>query len=317
MKVGVPRALLFHSYGEGWLGFLDELGVEAVVSRETTGRTIELGTNHADNESCLPVKVFAGHLLSLEEQADLVLVPRVVSQGPRMKSCPKYLGLPDMARAIAPVGTQILSPSMDLGERRGDWRRDWLDLARGFGADRTQASAALRRMLESLDRPGQAHYDCTGRGAKVGIAGHVYNIRDDRVSLGLLERVRGLGAEPVTVDQVPRTRVRRQLRTLKRKIRWDYESRMVGAVLDWVRTESVSGIVHVNSFACGPGSMIGALLEDEIRKRDGVPFISITLDEHSSETGMLTRVEAFLDMLGRRPEYHAHLGPPPEGGGSW
>jgi predicted nucleotide-binding protein (sugar kinase/HSP70/actin superfamily) len=297
LRVGIPRALLYYEYGEGWLAYLDELGVEAAVSPATTGRTISLGADHADNETCLPVKVFAGHLLSLTDEADAVLVPRVISQQHGMKSCPKYLGLPDVAQALS-MGSRILAPAMDLASRRGQWRRDWLDLADELGADRTTAASALRRMLGAFDKGAPVLAPAAGV-PSIGIAGHVYNLRDARVSLDLLDRMRAMGVEPVTVDQVRRPDIKRQLKPLRRRIRWDFESRMVGAVLHWSRCGSVDGIIHVNSFACGPGSMIGALIEDEMSRREGVPFISITLDEHSGETGMLTRVEAFLDMLKR------------------
>jgi predicted nucleotide-binding protein (sugar kinase/HSP70/actin superfamily) len=131
----------------------------------------------------------------------------------------------------------------------------------------------------------------------VGVAGHLYNVHDGQVSLDILDRVRSMGAEPVTVEQVPKRYVRQQLKTLRRKIRWDFESRLVGAVLHWSRTASVAGVIYLNSFACGPGSMIGALLEDEMRREGSIPMMSITLDEHSAEMGLNTRIEAFLDLL--------------------
>lgn len=70
-------------------------------------------------------------------------------------------------------------------------------------------------------------------------------------------------------------------------------------MLHWSRTASVSGIIFLTSFACGPGSFIGALLEDELSREGSVPFMTITLDEHSAEAGLVTRLEAFTDMLRR------------------
>ena len=43
--------------------------------------------------------------------------------------------------------------------------------------------------------------------------------------------------------------------------------------------------------------MIGALIEDQFGREKSVPLMSITLDEHSGEGGLVTRIEAFLDML--------------------
>ncbi len=314
MKVGLPRALLFHHYGEGWTSFLDSIGIEPVISASTTGEVVVSGAVHADNETCLPVKVFTGHLLELREKVDAVLVPRVISQHRGTKACPKYLGLPDMARSMGGELPPVLSPLMDLADRRGRWTEEWRRLARDLGATGKAAAEAVSRMLDSLRplEPQRSAGEPTG--FPVGVAGHLYNVYDERVSLGLLDRVRSMGAEPVTVEQVPRRDVRRQLRTLDRKIRWDFENRIVGAVLHWSRTASVEGVVYVNSFACGPGSMIGALIEDEFSRRPSIPLMSVTLDEHSAEAGLLTRIEAFLDML----KHISRTAPPgrrPRGGG--
>lgn len=300
IRVGVPRALLYHHYGECWASFLDSLGVETVLTEATTSDTVVRGAMLSDNETCLPVKVFAGHLVELKETVDAILVPRVVSQDSGMKSCPKYLGLPDIARSLDPSLPPVLDPVMDLADRRGRWASDWYDLAGRMGAGRDNAAAAVKRLLRDLRRIGNGK-EAPPHGppcdVSVGVAGHLYNVYDPRASLDLLERVRAMDARVTTVEDVPVREVRRQLKTLPRKIRWDFESRMVGAALHWSRTASVSGVIYVSSFACGPGSMIGALIEDQLSRERSVPLMSIILDEHSGEGGLITRIEAFLDMI--------------------
>jgi len=306
MKVGVPRALLYHHYGECWTSFLETLGVEPVLSAATSNDTVVTGTVYSDNETCLPVKVFTGHLLELKESSDAILVPRVVSQYPGMKACPKYLGLPDMARSFDESLPPVLAPVMDLGDRRGRWAREWHDLARDLGADTDRASAAVKGLVGGLQKAARAKPPAPRtddeRDITIGVAGHLYNVYDSRASLGMLGRIGQMGARIRTVDEVSRRDVRRQLKTLPRKIRWDFESRMVGAVLHWSRTRSVAGVIYVSSFACGPGSMIGALIEDQMNREDSVPLMSIILDEHSGEGGLITRIEAFLDMVRRSNE---------------
>jgi len=44
-------------------------------------------------------------------------------------------------------------------------------------------------------------------------------------------------------------------------------------------------------------SMIGEVIERKIKNK---PFMMITIDEHTGEAGMVTRLEAFCDMLLRR-----------------
>lgn len=311
MRVGVPRALLYHHYGECWTSFLDALGIEPVVTAATTSDTVVRGSVLSDNETCLPVKVFAGHLLDLKDRSDAVLVPRVVSQYDRMKACPKYLGLPDMARSFDPALPPVLSPVMDLADRRDRWAREWYQLAMETGASRQRADAAVKVLLRGLrsvegarlalplGEGGNAFSAGAPHDLTVGVAGHLYNVYDSRASLGMLSRIGAMGARVTTVEDVSRRDIRRQLKTLPRKIRWDFESRMVGAALHWSRSRSVAGVIYVSSFACGPGSMIGALIQDQMNREESVPLMTIILDEHSGEGGLITRIEAFLDMVRR------------------
>jgi predicted nucleotide-binding protein (sugar kinase/HSP70/actin superfamily) len=60
--------------------------------------------------------------------------------------------------------------------------------------------------------------------------------------------------------------------------------------------QPVDGIIHITAFACGPDSIVDKYLEIEAKKRK-IPYMSVTIDEHTGEAGMRTRLEAFLDML--------------------
>jgi len=62
----------------------------------------------------------------------------------------------------------------------------------------------------------------------------------------------------------------------------------------------VDGFIHVVSFGCGPDSMVGEIAERETRRSSNLPYMALTIDEHTAEGGLLTRLEAFTDMLARR-----------------
>lgn len=302
MRVGIPRALLFHHYGDCWLDFVEASGATAVVSPETTADIITNGAVRADNETCLPVKVFSGHVLSIKDEVDAFLVPRVLSQDRGTCSCPKFLGLPDLARALGTDIPAVIAPRMDLDDWRCAWARDWYQAARAFGAGDLRSVCAAGKLLTSARRIHGEVRDGAGSGAEagdisIGVAGHLYNVHDDGASLGLLGRMRSMGANPVTVDEVSPADARAQAMTLPREVFWGFERRLAGAVLHWSRSGAVSGILFVTSFACGPGSIVGALLEDQLRSEGSVPIMTITLDEHAAEAGLVTRLEAFIDML--------------------
>ena len=66
MKIGLPRALLYHRYGVLWEVFFKKLGCETVVSPDTTFDTMSMGAGFSVDECCLPLKVFLGHVKSLD-----------------------------------------------------------------------------------------------------------------------------------------------------------------------------------------------------------------------------------------------------------
>lgn len=136
---------------------------------------------------------------------------------------------------------------------------------------------------------------------KVGLAGHSYLLYDALVGMGLEEEMRRRGARIVTSDEVSDEDVKRGASALPRSLFWTYEKKVFGAALSLIRKGVVDGLVQVVSFACGPDSMVGELVESEAR-RAGIPLLSIVVDEHTGRGGVLTRLEAFLDMLRWRKE---------------
>ena len=80
---------------------------------------------------------------------------------------------------------------------------------------------------------------------------------------------------------------------------WAYASSLLGAGLSFLETGAIDGLVAVIAFGCAPDSGLAPVLAQAARKA-GVPMLTLTLDEHSGEAGLVTRLEAFVDMLERR-----------------
>ncbi len=59
------------------------------------------------------------------------------------------------------------------------------------------------------------------------------------------------------------------------------------------------GIVHLAPFTCMP-EIVARTALDAVSRDYGIPVLTFFLDEHSGEAGMHTRLEAFVDLLGRR-----------------
>jgi len=136
---------------------------------------------------------------------------------------------------------------------------------------------------------------------RVALAGYPYIIRDRQVSMDVVAKLAGLGAEAMTADRVDARMAALAAGKLPRKnIFWHYGRQLVGAALALADgSPPPAGMIFVTSFACGPDSLVGELLRREAGRR-GLPFLALTLDEHTAEAGLVTRLEAFTDMLSRR-----------------
>ncbi len=79
---------------------------------------------------------------------------------------------------------------------------------------------------------------------------------------------------------------------------WYYSNQVVWTSLYFLyeKRTMVDGFIHVTAFGCGPDAMVDKLIELEARDAK-MPFLTITIDEHTGEAGMATRLEAFVDML--------------------
>jgi len=319
-KVGIPRGLLYYNYFPLWQTFFESLGAEVVVSSETNRQILRQGTEVAENEFCLPVKVFYGHVLNLKDKVDSLFIPRVVSVEKRAYTCPKLLGLPDMVQAIDNSLPPVLSPTINLLQGRKKFYRTVFELGRSFTQSSLKIVRAYRRAakeyrsfqkkLETGLTPPEAmvasplkreNFQAADEQLlKIGIVGHNYNIYDSFITMSLVEKLEKLGVKVVTAESLPRRAVEKEAATLPKKLFWTFEKEIIGAAFHWLRRRTVDGIIYVLAFACGPDSLIQTLLEHEAKKLAGIPLLSIVIDEHTGEAGLVTRLEAFVDMLKRK-----------------
>ncbi len=116
IRIGIPRALLYYQYYPMWKTFFEELGAEVVVSPPTTQAMLAEGAARVIADTCLPVKVFLGHVLFLVEKCDRIFIPAIRSVGNNIYNCSKFLGLPDMTRAVIPESPPILDIDIDTNQ---------------------------------------------------------------------------------------------------------------------------------------------------------------------------------------------------------
>lgn len=153
----------------------------------------------------------------------------------------------------------------------------------------------------------------TGVGADrrltVGVMGYPYAIYDPYLSANLLDKLEALGVTPVTPDMIPDEVLERQADKFPKELFWTYSDRAVKAAYHFLENGRgrIDGLIHLTAFACGPDFIVNKLIELECKKQKVLPFMSLMYDEQTGEAGVLTRLEAFVDMVRRRKEAAARV----------
>ncbi|MFZ5647759.1 MAG: acyl-CoA dehydratase activase-related protein [Bacillota bacterium] len=315
VKIGIPRSLLFYKYFPMWKTFFNELGAEVVTSGLTTKAILEEGLKLSVDEACLPVKVAFGHVKALGKNVDYIFIPRLVSVSPREYICPKFLGFPDMVRQCVQGLPGIIDTNINMYRKEGDMYRQFSEIGRHICRNPFKIAAAYKKAVKEMKSfnlrvesgmlPEQA-FTCREEdneerrvsGRTVAIVGHPYNIYDSFININLVKRLKDSGINVVTADNVPEAVVNSYADTLNKKLFWTLGRRMVGSAYHFLDDPNINGLIHVASFACGPDSLTGEMVERKVRRKGNMPFLNLTLDEHTGEAGIVTRIEAFLDMVG-------------------
>jgi len=315
-SIGIPRALSFYDYYPLYREFFRGIGARVVVSRPTTQVTVERGVSLTVDDTCLPVKVFFGHVAELVESGvDYLFVPRIVSVEPRTYICPKFLGLPEMVRSSGLLRTRLLTFTVNMN--RG-WRGLWQALqsaARPWGAPGWRVARAFGRALKAQ----REHRDaCEGgewpgcamgcsvpprrqtSSLRVAVLGHPYIVYDRGLNLGLVDFLLQQGVDVVTPERLEESVLDAAVADLPKRLFWSPAKKVMGAFRHLLAAGGVDGVVHLVAFGCGSDALIGELVEREARRLNSMPHMMLTLDEHAAQAGVITRIEAFLDMIERR-----------------
>ncbi len=324
MKIGIPKALLYYYYIPIWKTFFDELGFETVVSGNTSKDMLNKGIKISVQEICVPIKVFNSHVLALlEDGVDYVFLPRLISIRRKETFCPKFLGLPDMASAIfRGYEGKFISPDIVSSTDKITDYSSYSLIGKMFGIRPSQIRKALKKAecawlsfreanmkgytaIETLNPEGResavmpSNLKPHANRINIGLLGYVYNICDSFISMDIVSKFRKSGINIITFEMLGPDLPYRHLKHLRKPLFWTFSNYLLGSGYYFMNEDNIDGVIHVTAFGCGPDSYIGKMMELESEKKRK-PFMTIRVDEHTGESHLITRVEAFTDMIMRK-----------------
>ena len=139
-------------------------------------------------------------------------------------------------------------------------------------------------------------------GLNIALVGNPYTIYDSFSNLNIIQKLKKLGARIYTSEMIPDEIIEEKVRTLSKRIYWSFGKETVGAAFHFLDSKEIDGLIYIISFECGPDSLLKEIIDDRARKNKGVAYMSLVIDEHTGETGMDTRLDAFIEMIKRRKQ---------------
>jgi len=322
IRIGIPRALLYYQYYPVWKTFFEELGAEVVVSPPTTRNMLAEGSARVVADTCLPVKVFLGHVLSLVGKCDWIFIPAVRSVENKVYNCSKFLGLPDMTKAVIPESPPILEIDIDINKGKSELYQAIYRLGRHFswnpfkvrqaGLAAWQAYLNYRELMSSHKlAPPEAIEKISGTPGKassakpastratIALIGHPYLLYDEYINHRLIHRLEQAGNKVLTPEMVTAPELESAVDRLIGGAYWTYEEEVVGAGGHYLQN-GADGVIGIMAFGCGPDSLMMDTVRRQSARLRTTPFMCLTLEEHTAEAGVVTRLEAFTDMIYRK-----------------
>jgi predicted nucleotide-binding protein (sugar kinase/HSP70/actin superfamily) len=144
---------------------------------------------------------------------------------------------------------------------------------------------------------------------KIGIIGEIYVVLEQSINNQIEEKVNYFGFE-VERSQYLTDWIRenafpftgRDLEEIEAKGEEFIEIEIgghaqgnIGHVIDF-KERGFDGIIHLKPFGCLP-ELVSQSVMDDLSEKYEIPVLTISIDEQTADANVLTRVEAFLDMI--------------------
>jgi len=323
--IGIPKSLLYYYYYPFWKTLFKNLGFQILVSEATSEKILNKGVKNSISEICVPMKIYIGQVRDLQKKGvDYIYIPRFVSIKKGITFCPKFLGLPDMIEnSLKEMEGLILSnkikadsddisdfkhyksfqEELNVGKRelrkalklaQQEWIKFRKSHQEGLTIDKALPDSVC--CSESNDEVKNQERDKKDNQVTIGLLGYVYNVYDNYINMDLLDRLRQLNIDVVTFEMLDEKVIEKELASFDKKMFWQFTNKIMGAGYHFIKSPNIDGIIHISAFGCGPDSILGPFLETDVDKA-GKPFMTLRIDEQTGESHLITRIEAFTDLI--------------------
>ncbi|MBN2123053.1 MAG: CoA activase [Deltaproteobacteria bacterium] len=303
--VGMQRSLYTLQNGVLWAHFFDRLGFRLVLTPPTNAKISSLGIEAMTAETCYPVKVSHGHVKMLTGKTRHLFLPTLINMATPEKEeagyyCPLVQSNQYMVRmALGLNREEILSPTMhfkydpstlalELGEQIcGKLGRSKSDIKKAlfYAMERQE-----RFVRETALKGGEILDAHDPEKPLIVVTGRPYNLYDERLNLRMGQNLAKIGTVALPMDFIDVSRV--DLSDFP-SMYWGLGAQILRTA-KFIKSRPNTFGLHITNFSCGADSFIEHFYKYVMGDK---PYLILELDEHSAVAGVMTRIEAFKNVV--------------------
>ena len=307
--VGIPRVLFLHKLFPLFNTFFKELGFRVVLSEKTHGETVTLSQEHALDETCYPIKLINGHVAQLMAQGiDYLFLPSLYTMAHPVSTTRQNYGCVYMQcfpRLVAQTmnldaaGVKLLSPALSFEFGKQYMMKTLLEMGKNLGKNQAITALALAKGMKAL-KTFEKQVETLGSKALSSldqepfafvIITRAYGVSDPVLNMGIPQKLEKMGYRVLTLSHLPA----HDLDTANEhpNLYWPFGQHILsGARL--VKEHPRLVPIYLTNHGCGPDTVLLHYFREMMEDR---PFLHLEVDEHFSDVGVLTRLEAFVNSL--------------------
>ena len=292
-KVGIARGLFYYYYGDIWKKFFDELNVEYEISPRTNRQIMDMGLKKANDEMCLSLKTYLGHICYLKDRCTYLLVPRICNYNSSNQTCTNFWAIYDIVNNL--FDKKVLTYNIDL-DKKETLKKGLFRIGTTLGKSKLDIKKAyIKAMKHYYDNRKKLIDDnykrLNSKKVKILIVSHPYNTYDDMIGGNIVKYLKSNDIEVIFSDRFDT--FKNSGVKLSKDLYFKYSKESLGGIVK--SYDKIDGIIFVSSFPCAPDSLVNELVIRKIKK----PCINIIIDESEAFTALETRLESFIDMIRR------------------
>lgn len=299
IKIGIPRSLYYYYFKDLWINFFKNLDIDIVISPKTNKEILDLGKEYANDEMCISLKNYLGHVAYLQNKCDYILIPRIDNYGIDNQMCTNFQATYDIVNNL--FDNKILHYNIDLRKKETE-KISFINIGLILGKTKKESIVAYELAKEISIKNKEKLINenieaLKSNKLKIMLISHPYNTYDEYIGKPIIEILEKYDTELIYAERFNNYKTNKLGKLISSTSYFKYSKELLGAI---PMTEGlIDGAIFITSFPCAIDSIANVLALKKLK----IPSIHLIVDDETSLVGFETRIESFIDILERNKTY--------------